>query len=169
MIRAVRRVDKPVVAVLDGPAVGFGCDLALACDLRLGTARASFAELFVKRGLMPDGGGTYTLPRLVGVGKALELMLLGDNVNAEEALRLGILNHLLPEVDAAWEILHRLAKGPPLVLSAIKRSVYAALDSTLDAALDVECEEQMKLLRSADCAEGITAFFMKRPPEFTGR
>ena len=168
MIRAIRRIDKPVVAVLDGPAVGFGCDLALACDLRLGTSRASFAELFVKRGLMPDGGGSYTLPRLIGVGKALEMMMLGDNVGAEEAARLGLLNRILPNPEAAWETLARLAKGPPLVLAAIKRSVYGALTGSLETALDHEVQEQMKLLRTADCAEGMTAFFEKRPPNFTG-
>lgn len=169
MIRAIRAIEKPVVAVLNGPAVGFGCDLALACDLRLGTARASFAELFVKRGLMPDGGGTYSLPRLIGVGKALEMMMLGDNVLAEEALRLGLLNRILGNLDEAWTVLSRLAAGPPLVLSAIKRAVYGALDSDLNAALEFEVVEQMKLLRTADCAEGMTAFFMKRPPQFTGK
>jgi len=169
IIRAVRRVEKPVVALLDGPAAGFGCDLALACDLRFGTRRASFAELFVKRGLMPDGGGTYSLPRLIGVGRALEMMFLGDMVGAEEAERVGLLNRVLPDVEAGWEILRRIAKGPPLVLRAVKRAVYGALDSTLDEALEFEATEQMKLLRTQDCAEGMTAFFMKRPPEFTGR
>jgi enoyl-CoA hydratase/carnithine racemase len=169
MIRAVRAVDKPVVALLDGMAAGFGCDLALACDMRLGTSRAAFAELFVKRGLMPDGGGTYSLPRLVGVGKALELMFLGEKVTAEEALRLGLLNRILPSADAAFEIMAQLAAGPPLVLSAIKRGVYGALAGDLESALEFECEEQMKLLRTADCAEGMTAFFNKRPPQFTGK
>ena len=87
LIRAVRRVEKPVVALVDGAAVGYGCDLALACDLRIGTERTRFGEVFVKRGLMPDGGGTWTLPRLVGVGKALELMFTGDIVGADEAHR----------------------------------------------------------------------------------
>ena len=168
IIRAIRRVDKPVVAMLDGSAAGFGCDLALACDLRIGTLRASFSELFVKRGLMPDGGGTYTLPRLIGVGKAFELMFLGDSVSAEEAARIGLLNRIVPDGEAAWEFMRRLAAGPPLVLRAIKRAVYAALDSTLEEALDVELVEQMQLLASQDCAEGMTAFFMKRPPQFTG-
>lgn len=168
MIRAVRRIEKPVVALLDGPAVGFGCDLALACDLRFGTARASFAEVFVKRGLMPDGGGTYSLPRLIGVSKALEMMLLGDSVGAEEAARLGLLNRIVADTESAWELLRRLAAGPPLVLSAIKRAVYAALGSSFDAALEVEVSEQMRLLRSNDCAEGMSAFFNKRPPQFTG-
>lgn len=168
LIRAVRHVEKPVVAFLNGPAVGFGCDLALACDLRLGTTRASFAELFVKRGLMPDGGSTYTLPRLIGVSKALEMMLLGDTIEAEDAARLSLLNRICSDFDMAFEIVQRLAQGAPLALRAIKRSVYAALDGSLEQALEGEVVEQMKLLRSKDCMEGMTAFFMKRPPEFSG-
>lgn len=168
LIRAIRQIGKPVLAYVDGPAAGFGCDLALACDLRVGSARASFAELFVRRGLMPDGGSTYTLPRLVGVGKALELMMLGDTVNAAEAQRLGLLNAVVEgEADAAsWA--QRLAAGPPLVLRAIKHAVYAALDSSMEEALDGEVRGQMKLLRTADFAEGMNAFFNKRPPHFTG-
>ena len=168
LIRAVRRVDKPVVAFLDGMAAGFGCDLALACDLRYGTSRAALAELFVRRGLMPDGGGTYTLPRLVGVGKALELMFLGETVSAEEAQRLGLLNRIVQAEAELWTLMHRLAAGPPLVLRAIKQAVYRGLEGSMDSALAFELTTQNKLLRSNDCGEGMTAFFMKRPPEFTG-
>ena len=168
LIRAVRNISKPVIAFVDGPAAGFGCDLALACDLRIGTKAASFAELFVRRGLMPDGGSTYTLPRLVGVGKALELMMLGDAVPADEALRLGLLNSIVDGAEAAGQYAGRLAAGPPLVLREIKRAVYAALDSSLEEALEHEVRGQMKLLRTADFAEGMNAFFNKRPPHFTG-
>jgi enoyl-CoA hydratase/carnithine racemase len=171
MIRAIRRLDKPVVALVDGAAVGYGCDLALACDLRLGTERARFGEVFVKRGLMPDGGGTFTLPRLVGVGKALELMFLGDIVEADEALRLGLLNRVFPSSEAeqqAAAFARRLAAGPPLVLAQVKRAVYAGLEGTLDEALENEVRGQMQLLRSRDFFEGVTAFFQKRDPQFTG-
>lgn len=168
LIRAIRHIGKPVLAYVDGPAAGFGCDLALACDLRVGSSRASFAELFVRRGLMPDGGSTYTLPRLVGVGKALELMMLGDAVAAPEALRLGLLNSVVESEADALAYAGRLAAGPPLVLEAIKRSVYAALDGSLEEALEGEVRGQMKLLRTADFAEGMNAFFNKRPPQFTG-
>ncbi len=168
LIRALRSIDKPVLAFVDGPAAGFGCDLALACDLRVGTSRASFAELFVRRGLMPDGGSTYTLPRLVGVGKALELMMLGDTVTATEAGRLGLLNTVVDSEAEAAAYAGRLAAGPPLVLRAIKHAVYAALDSSLEEALEGEVRGQMKLLRTADFAEGMNAFFNKRPPHFTG-
>ena len=171
LIRAVRRVEKPVVALVDGAAVGYGCDLALACDLRIGTERTRFGEVFVKRGLMPDGGGTWSLPRLVGVGKALELMFTGDLVGADEAHRLGLLSRIIPSAEAeqqTWEFAKRLAAGPPLVHARIKRAVYAAQATDLDAALENEVRGQMQLLRSKDFFEGIAAFFQKRDPKFTG-
>jgi enoyl-CoA hydratase/carnithine racemase len=171
MIRAVRAVEKPVVALVDGAAVGYGADLAFACDVRIGTERSRFGEVFVKRGLMPDGGGTWTLPRLVGVGKALELMFTGEIIDAGEALRLGILNKILPSAEAEAQVrsfAQRLAAGPPLVMSWIKRAVYAAQSSDLDAALENEVKGQMQLLRSKDFFEGMAAFFQKRDPSFSG-
>jgi enoyl-CoA hydratase/carnithine racemase len=171
MIRAVRRVDKPVVALVDGAAVGYGCDLALACDLRIGTERTRFGEVFVKRGLMPDGGGTFSLPRLVGVGKALELMFTGDLIGADEALRLGLLNRVVPSAEAeaeTWAFARRLASGPPLVHAFTKRAVYGALSGTLDDALENEAKGQIQLLRSKDFFEGVSAFFQKRDPKFSG-
>jgi 2-(1,2-epoxy-1,2-dihydrophenyl)acetyl-CoA isomerase len=172
LIRAVVRCPKPVIALIDGAAVGFGCDLALACDLRLGTPRTRLGEIFVKRGLMPDGGGTFLLTRMVGTAKALELMMMGDIVEAEEALRLGLINRLLPAEKAVAETVafaKRLAEGAPLVQAWIKRAVYGALGGTLEDALALERQGQMELLRSADFAEGLLAFFEKRPPRFTGR
>ncbi len=170
VIRAVRRVDKPVVALVDGPAVGFGCDLALACDLRLGTPRARFGEIFVHRGLMPDGGGTFSLPRIVGVAKALELMMTGDVVAADEALRLGLVSRIVALEGAMEEALalgHRLAAGAPLVHARVKRAVYDGL-GTLEDALARERAGQVDLARSKDFFEGVNAFFAKRPPKFTG-
>jgi enoyl-CoA hydratase/carnithine racemase len=171
LIRAVRAVEKPVVALVDGAAVGYGADLAFACDLRIGTERARFGEVFVKRGLMPDGGGTWALPRLVGVGKALELMFTGDIIASDEALRIGLLNRVLPSAEAeaeTWSFARRLAAGPPLVHAWIKRAVYAAQSTDLDAALENEVRGQMQLLRSKDFLEGVTAFFQKRDPKFSG-
>jgi 2-(1,2-epoxy-1,2-dihydrophenyl)acetyl-CoA isomerase len=171
MIRAVAACPKPVVALVDGHAVGFGCDLALVCDLRFCSDRAKFGEIFVRRGLMPDGGGTFSLPRIVGAGRALEMMLTGDIVEAEEALRIGLANRVVPADGfeaAARAYLAKLAAGAPLVHQAVKRCVQAAATSNLDAALDAELTNQLRLLQSKDFFEGIAAFFQKRPPQFKG-
>ena len=172
LIRSIRAVSLPVVAAVDGAAVGFGCDLALACDLRLVSERASFAELFVRRGLMPDGGSTFSLPRLIGVGRALELLFTGDSVDAEQALRFGLANRMFANEEfepGVFEFAKRLANGPPLVHRAIKQCVYASLEGGLDEALDREARNQVQILRSADFAEGIAAFLAKRAPVFRGR
>jgi 2-(1,2-epoxy-1,2-dihydrophenyl)acetyl-CoA isomerase len=172
LIRAVRAVDAPVVAAVDGPAVGFGCDLALACDLRLVTERAQFGEIFVRRGLMPDGGGTFTLPRLIGLGRALELMFTGDIISGPEAVRIGMANRLLSLEGfdrAVRDFATNLAKGPPLVMSRIKRAVHDSLAGDLDAALEREVAGQLSLLGSADFVEGVSAFLQKREPAFRGR
>ncbi|HEY3587783.1 MAG TPA: enoyl-CoA hydratase-related protein, partial [Myxococcaceae bacterium] len=171
LIRAIRACPLPTVAVVDGPAAGFGCDLALACDLRLISDRARFGEIFVKRGLMPDGGGTWMLPRLIGLGRALELMLTGDLVEAVEAHRIGLANRIFPAQQlepAAWDFARTLAAGPPLVHRAVKAAVVAAAQSTLDEALEGEVRGQLKLLASADFQEGIVAFLEKRQPSFKG-
>lgn len=169
LIRSIRRVDKPVVAYIDGPAVGFGCDLALSCDIRLGSKGARLGQVFVKRGLMPDGGGTYTMARLCGVGRAMELMMTGDVIDAVEAERIGLLNRIVDGEADAMALAQRLAEGPPLVMRHIKRAVYGALSGTLDQALEAEVAGQMELLGSQDFVEGISAFFMKRPPVFSGK
>jgi 2-(1,2-epoxy-1,2-dihydrophenyl)acetyl-CoA isomerase len=171
LVRALRDCPVPTVAVVDGVAAGFGCDLALACDLRLCSDRARFGEIFVKRGLMPDGGGTWTLPRLVGLGRALEMCLTGDMVEAAEAKACGLANRVYPAPQleaAATDFLRTLAGGPPLVHRAVKAAIYAALESSFDAALQAELRGQLKLLASRDFMEGVAAFLEKRPPQFTG-
>ncbi|MGO9829468.1 MAG: enoyl-CoA hydratase/isomerase family protein [Myxococcaceae bacterium] len=171
LVRALRHCPLPTVALVDGVAAGFGCDLALACDLRLCSDRARFGEIFVKRGLMPDGGGTWTLPRVVGLGRALELMLTGDMVDALEAKSIGLANRVFPAsqlLAQATDFLLALAAGPPLVHQAVKKSVYAALETSFDAALEAEVHGQLRLLGSKDFLEGVAAFLEKRPPRFTG-
>ena len=171
-IRALVESDRPTIALVDGAAAGFGCDLALACDLRVASDRAVFGEIFVKRGLMPDGGGTWHLPRIVGLGRALELMLTGDLVPADEALRIGLANRVIPHAEVrarTHELAATIAAGPPLVHRAVKRAIYAGLDGDLAAALDREATGQLELLRSRDFGEGVTAFLQKRPPRFEGR
>ena len=172
VIRSLVESDRPTIALVDGAAAGFGCDLALACDLRIASDRGVFGEIFVKRGLMPDGGGTWHLPRIIGLGRALELLLTGDLVQADEALRLGLANRIIPHGEIGTrthELAAQLAKGPPLVHRAVKRAVYAGLDGDLTAALDREARGQLELLQSRDFTEGVAAFLQKREPRFDGK
>lgn len=172
VIRALVESDRPTIALVDGAAAGFGCDLALACDLRIASDRGVFGEIFVRRGLMPDGGGTWHLPRIVGLGRALELLLTGDLVTADEALRIGLANRVIPHGEVlarTHELASGIANGPPLVHRAVKRAVYAGLDGDLAAALDREATGQLELIRSRDFGEGVTAFLQKRAPRFEGR
>ena len=171
VIRAIVRCPKPVVAALDGAAVGFGADMALACDLRVATTQAYVQEKFVNIGLMPDGGGTFWLPRLVGTARALKAMLLSDKLEAKELEALGILAACVPPgelMTATMELAQRLEKGPPLAFAALKEAVYAGLGD-VEAALRREREGQLRLLRSQDVMEGIMAWTQKREPSFEGK
>lgn len=172
LIRTIAAAPRPVIAAVDGAAVGFGADLAFACDLRVGSTRAYFEEKFVGIGLMPDGGGTFHLPRLIGSGKAMEHLLLGSRIDATAALANGILSRVVPpealdeEVAAMAE---RLAAGPPLAITAIKRAVRENSNGGLDDALAREFDGQLALLQSDDVREGIAAFLERRAPTFRGR
>lgn len=169
LIRSVFRCPKPTLAVLDGAAVGFGADLAFACDLRLVSDKAYVEEKFVKIGLMPDGGGTFWLPRLVGTARALRMMLLADRLDAKAMEELGIASVAPSDAleSAVTALAARLALGPPLAYAAIKRAVYGSAGD-LEAALGREREGQLALLRSSDAVEGIMSFLQKREPSFTG-
>ena len=172
IIRAIVGAPKPVIAMVDGPAVGFGCDLALACDLRVFSTEGYIQEKFVRIGLMPDGGGTFWLPRLVGLARAMEIILTGDPVNAERALSLGIANRVVSAAklrDETMALAQKLSKGPPLAFSEIKRAVRAGLGGTIDGALDAEKAGQLRCLTSSDCMEGVMAWMQKREPAFTGK
>jgi 2-(1,2-epoxy-1,2-dihydrophenyl)acetyl-CoA isomerase len=172
LVRAVIACPVPVIAAVDGAAYGFGCDLALACDLRVASTRAYFQEGFVRIGLIPDGGGTWMLPRLVGLSKALELTLLGERIDAEEARRLGLVVKVVaPEaLDAeAGALAERLASGPPIALRHLKRLMHDSLAKPFAEAFREEGGAQLECLRSEDFLEGVTAFFEKRPAQFRGR
>jgi enoyl-CoA hydratase/carnithine racemase len=171
-IRAIATAPKPVIAAVDGAAVGFGADLALSCDLRLLSDHAYLQEKFVGIGLMPDGGGTFHLSRLIGPGRALELLLTGDKVEAARALELGLANRVLAAAELSREAIalaKRLAEGPPLALAAIKQATRASLSGTLDEALAREASGQTRLLGSADLREGIAAWTERRAPRFQGK
>jgi 2-(1,2-epoxy-1,2-dihydrophenyl)acetyl-CoA isomerase len=171
LVKSLVRCDKPTIAMMDGGAVGFGADLAFACDLRVASSRAYAQEKFVKIGLLPDGGGTFWLPRLVGTARAMQMILLADKVEAEELHRLGVVAKVaLPAAlrDATLAIARQIEAGPPLAFAAAKRSIYASWGSFEDALLR-ERTEQLKLLRSADSLEGIAAWMQKREPNFRGQ
>jgi 2-(1,2-epoxy-1,2-dihydrophenyl)acetyl-CoA isomerase len=163
---------KPVIAAVDGAAVGFGCDLALACDMRIVSSEAYFQEKFVKIGLMPDGGGTFWLPRLVGMARAMEMMLTGEPVPAARALEMGLVNRVVPQAslrDEALSLARSLAKGPPLAFAEMKAAVRASFGGTIDQALEREKTGQLKCLLSGDCMEGVMAWMERREAKFTGK
>lgn len=170
-VRALRSMKKPTVAAIHGPAAGGGMNLALACDLRVGCEKALFSESFVRIGLVPDWAGFYSLPRLVGTAKALEMMMTGDRISGEEAFRLGLLDRLLPAEgfgDAALDFARTLAAGPPEAMARIKEGVYLGAASGLDEVLDFEADTQLELFLGDDAREGMQAFLEKRPPRFGG-
>ncbi|MGE5816801.1 MAG: enoyl-CoA hydratase-related protein [Deltaproteobacteria bacterium] len=171
MIRQIRQTEKIVIAAVNGVAAGAGCNLALACDLRVASEEAKFVQSFVRVGLAPDSGGSFLLPRLVGLSKAMELLLLGESIDAHEAQRIGLVARVLkPEVFASStkEIAERIARAPRGI-GLIKRAVNHAMLPQLEADLDYEACLQEIAGRSADYDEGVRAFLDKRAPVFTGK
>lgn len=171
---AIRACSWPVIAAVDGVAAGIGCDLALACDLRLVSPRARFSEIFVNVGLVPDGGGTWTLPRLVGLGRAMEMLFSGAMVEADQALAWGLANQRMEAEDWAASVqayAARLAGQAPLALRNGKRLLYAALNDTTTyaEALRREAETQREIMGSEDGLEGFMAFMEKRKPVWKAR
>lgn len=172
LITAVLDCEKPVIAAVNGTAAGIGAHLALACDLVIAAEEARFIEVFVRRGLVPDGGGAYLLPRLLGPQKAKELMFFGDAVPAAEAARLGLVNKVVPadglEAAArAWA--ERLAQGPTRALALTKQLVNASLDGDRATALAAEATAQELNMTTADANEGVASFVERRTPKYLGR
>ncbi|MDQ3012575.1 MAG: enoyl-CoA hydratase [Acidobacteriota bacterium] len=171
-IQAMRELPKPIIARVHGHAAGVGCNYALAADIIIASDQAFFGQVFVKIGLMPDGGGTHFLPRAVGYNRAFELMALGDSVAAQAAYEMGMINRVVPvaELDLAVNALaERLAASPGVALGRIKAGLNAAMQSDLASALDFEAVNQGVCFRSEDFKEGVSAFLRKRKPEFKGR
>jgi 2-(1,2-epoxy-1,2-dihydrophenyl)acetyl-CoA isomerase len=163
---------KPTIAMVEGYAVGAGTNLALCCDLIVASEGAKFGELFWKIGLAPDGGGTWLLPRLVGMARAKELIFTADIIDAAEAARIGLVNRVVAAADLAkvtWALAEKIAAGPPGVLRLAKNMVNRAAVSDLAAALDLEAYSQGMALAGDDHQEGLNAFFEKRAPKFTGQ
>lgn len=172
VVLRLRTMEKPVVAAVNGVAAGAGCNLALAADLRVASDRASFIEAFSRVGLVPDSGGTWFLPRLVGTGRAFEMMFLAEPVDAAGAERLGLVNRVVPHEELmprALEWAARLAAGPTRAFGLIKRGVNQAMSTTLADSLEYEAQLQEIAGRTEDHREGVAAFLAKRPPVYRGR
>lgn len=171
MIRQIRQMETIVIAAVNGVAAGAGCNLALACDLRVASEEAKFIQSFVRVGLAPDSGGSFILPRLVGLSKAMELLLLGDTVDAKEAQRIGLVARVFPAAEfsgSSKEIGEQVAKAPRGV-GLIKRALNHANLPNLDSDLEYEAYLQEIAGRSSDYDEGVRAFLEKRTPVFTGK
>ena len=171
-VLTMRVMPQPVIAAVNGAAAGAGMNIALAADIRVAAEEATFGQNFAKVGLFPDFGGTYFLPQLVGPSKAAELFYTGDMIDAKTALRLGIVNHVVPSALLEVEVkalAERIMHGPPVAVRAVKKTLFASEGKKLAAALEHEVQEQVRCYLSEDCSEGIRAFFEKRPPQFRGK
>jgi 2-(1,2-epoxy-1,2-dihydrophenyl)acetyl-CoA isomerase len=172
LIAAVLDCEKPVIAAVNGTAAGIGAHLAFACDLVLAAEPAKFIEVFVRRGLVPDGGGAYLLPRLIGPQRAKELMFFGDALTAADAQRIGLVNRVVPPDDlekTAREWAERLATGPTRALALTKQLVNASLDTDRAAAFAAEAAAQEINMTTADANEGVASFVERRSPQYRGR
>ncbi len=170
-VLAMRDAPKPIIAAVNGPAAGAGMNIALACDIRIASSTARFGETFVRRGLHVDWGGTYFLPRIVGMAKACELIFTGDVIDAEEALSLGIVSQIVgPEelMDTVKALARKMAAGPPIAIRLAKRALYHNQECDLRAALEYETYAQNICRETEDAREGIRAFVEKRSPQFEG-
>lgn len=171
VVTLITSCRKPVIAAVNGVAVGGGANLVLACDLRLASERAALGQVFNRIGLQPDWGGTYFLPRLVGLGKAFELFFTADMIDANECLRIGLVNRVVaPEklMDDARELAARLAAKPPIAIAMAKQAVHNSFQMSLPAALELELQNQLVCFKTEDAQEGFKAFVEKRPPVFRG-
>ncbi len=169
---ALEDIDKPVIAAINGPATGAGLDMALMCDLRVCSDRAKMAESYILMGIVPGDGGAYFLPRLVGISKAMELLLTGDMIGPKEALEMGLVNRVVPHerlMEETMALAEKIASRPPLAVAMTKRAVYQGQTGTLRAHLDYISSQIALLSETEDHQEAARAFLEKRKPVFTGK
>jgi 2-(1,2-epoxy-1,2-dihydrophenyl)acetyl-CoA isomerase len=172
LVLALRSLPMPVIAAVNGVAAGAGANIALACDLVIAARSANFVQAFSKLGLVPDSGGTWFLPRLVGTARALGLTLLGDKLSAEQAVSWGLIWRCVEDAELAGVVdglARQLAGAPTRGLARTRQAIYESWGRTLEQQLDTERDYQGELGRTADYAEGVAAFGAKRAPNFTGR
>jgi len=168
----LEQVDKPVIAAVNGDAIGAGCDMALMCDMRIASSAAKFAEAYVKLGIVPGDGGAYFLPRLVGVAKALELLLTGEVIDAAEAQRIGLVNRVVePDqlLEEAYKLARKIAAQPPIAVQLIKRAVYQSINTDLRTALDLVSSHMAVVTETEDYKEAMQAMFEKRQGVYQGK
>lgn len=171
LVEAMTTLEKPIIGAINGVAAGAGMGIALACDMRIASDKATFIQAFSKIGLIPDSGSTWFLPRVVGYGRAFEMMVTGDGFSAETAHAWGIVNHVvpdaqLPQISRAWA--NRLAAGPTRAYALTKRALNKALRTDLPTTLEYEAQLQDIAAQTHDFPEGVAAFLEKRKPNFTG-
>jgi 2-(1,2-epoxy-1,2-dihydrophenyl)acetyl-CoA isomerase len=172
VVKAINTVEKPVIAAVNGVAAGGGCNFALSCDIRIASEKARFGQVFTRRGAHPDWGGIYFLPRLVGYAKAAELIFSGEVVGAQEALRIGMVNKVVPHeelMQVTYDMAGRMAKNAPLPIAFAKRGLQNFYNMDLEQALDYEAYVLGVTMKSDDFMEGFKAFLEKREPVFKGR
>ena len=169
----MHEIPKPIIAAVNGPAVGLGCVIPLYCDIRLASPQAQFCAIFAKRGLIAEFGIAWILPHLVGLGNATDMLFTGRTVDAEEAVRMGLVSELLAEEDFpahAWDFARKMASTvSPRSIAVIKRQIYGALNETLGASIARGFDEMMLSLECEDFKEGVAHFLEKRPPRFKGK
>jgi 2-(1,2-epoxy-1,2-dihydrophenyl)acetyl-CoA isomerase len=172
VIGGIMNLEKPVIGAINGIAAGAGCNLALSCDILIASEAARFIQVFARRGLIADMGGTFFLPRLIGLARAKELMFLADEVDARRALELGLVNKVVPEdelMPAAMELAQRLAHGSTRAIGMMKNMLNRSFESDLESALEREAAMQGIAVSTSDVKEGIISFFEKRPPKKNSR
>ncbi len=168
----LHRMDKPVICALNGPAAGYGMDMALGCDIRIASDRAKLGAVFVRRGVLPESGGTWYLPRLVGWAKAAEVAFMGEVLDADRSLELGLVNRVVPHdqlMDEAAAVASRIASNAPYSVQATKRMMRLGMDETFETAVDHTYLQLRPMFGSDDFREGMSAFLERRDPNFTGR
>jgi 2-(1,2-epoxy-1,2-dihydrophenyl)acetyl-CoA isomerase len=172
MVSSMWLLEKPIIGAINGAAAGAGCNFAFACDLLIASEKAKFIQVFVRRGLIADAGGTYFLPRIVGLAKAKELMFFGEDILPDQALELGLVNRVVPPeklMEEAMAVAEHLAAGPTRAIGMMKSMLNKSFESDLMSALDREGSLQGIAVATQDVVEGVTSFMQKRPPEFKGR